>query len=83
MIAENWYGNEFVADGWGVENFISAANVDRPVFSYCTDANDRLDNLRFFGGPQTFVCIDWWATFPKISKTFSQLPGHYQIKIEY
>ena len=77
LIEENWHGNEFVTDGWDVENFISGDALDRPMFSYCVDANDRLENIRFFGGVMTFICIDWWNAATDISKTFYNLPGHF------
>jgi len=47
------------------------------------DTNKRFDNIRMIGGANAFCNTDYGEKRSKVSKVFSNLPGHYKVRIEY
>lgn len=80
IVESNFYTHNYESDGWEVSD-VSDLPKTTP-YTYCLDSLVRFDNIRMLGGANTFCNTDFGEARSKIAKSFSNLAGHYKIKIE-
>jgi len=82
LLEANFYTNNYLTDGWEITDIFTVAPKTTP-YTYCLDTLVRFDNGRMLGGANAFCNTDFGNARSFITKTISNLAGHYKLKFEY